>query len=96
MEGETQVMHAVVAVGEAEIDVASTELHGLSLVKGLAILGIIGIQDRGVIHRFTIAAFQDTALQPDLIGAGENGNIVELYLVLSLIGKDKQTCCRVE
>ena len=66
MQVETEVVHAVVAVGEAEVDVAPTELHSLCLLEDLTQSRGIFAEDRRVVDRLTAFAFQHTALEPNL------------------------------
>ena len=66
MEGEAQVMHAVITVGEPEVDVTSTELHRLLLLVILTTGLLIGCDDVREIDGRTVLAFEHTTLQPYL------------------------------
>ena len=81
MERETQVMHAIVAVGETEIDVASAELDGLHLT----VIVLIATDDRRIIDGFTTFTLQDAALNPYLIGARQYWDIVKQNGVIAHI-----------
>ena len=72
MQVETEVVHTVVAVGETEVDVTSTERYVFRLIDLMA----IGTGNGRVIEGFTAAALQHTALQPYLISTREHGDIV--------------------
>ena len=67
MQREAQVVHAVVTVGEAEVDVAPAEFHGLHRLGLLAAAAAVGVDDGTVIERLA-AGLQHTTLQPHLIG----------------------------
>ena len=66
MEREAQVVHAIVAVGEAEINVSSAELDSLHF----AVCMFIATDDRRIIDRFAALALEYAALYPYLVGTG--------------------------
>ena len=69
MQTEAQVVHTIVAIGETEIDVASAELHLSTNLMFTAVLLVMGIHNGRVVERLTVLSFEDTTLQPYLIGA---------------------------
>ena len=91
-QGEAQVVHAVIAIGEAEVDVPSAELHGLCLFVGVA----IGTDDGGIIDGATIVLLQHATLLPHLIGTRQDWHIVEQHRVFSQIGEYQQSRDRVK
>ena len=96
VQGETQVVHTVVAVGEAEVDVPSAELNGLHLVGSLAITLVVGIDNGGIVERLAALTLQHTTLQPYLIGAREHRHIVQQHHVATCIGEDEQSHARFD
>ena len=92
MQREAEVVHAVVAVGETEIDVATAEGDGL---RGIVALSVAA-DDRRVVDGLAASAFQHAALQPYLIGTGKYGDIVEQDGVVAQIGEQQQTGSGVE
>ena len=93
MQGEVQVVHTIVAVGETEIDASATECHLLTIVLALAVLLVIFGKNGGVIDGIAVLTLQYAALKPYLIGTRENGNIVEQYLIVANVGEDQRACC---
>ena len=85
-------MHAVVAVREAEVDVAATELNGL----GLLLFVVVGTDDGRIVDGTTGGILQHAALLPYLIGAGKHGNVVEQHRVAAHVGEYQKTCRTVE
>ena len=92
MQGEAEVVHAIVTAGEPEVDVAPTEGDGL----GSHLVLFVAANDGRVIERVPISAFQYAALQPHLIGARQHGNIVEQHGVVAKIGEQQKTGSGVE
>ena len=60
-------MHTIIAVREAEIDVASAEFHFFGLIYIQSLDTLIDIEDSGIINGFTAGSLQYTALNPHLI-----------------------------
>ena len=69
MQVEAEIVHTVVAVGEAEIDVAPAEIHALCLLENLTQGRGIFPEDRRIVDGLAAFSFQHTALQPYLEGA---------------------------
>ena len=94
MQVETQVVHAVVAVGEAEVDAASTELHLLLVVLIMVVFLVVFSHDGGVIEGLAFLALQYAALQPYLISTGKYWHVVEQNVVFAVIGENQCPCGR--
>ena len=85
MHRKAEVVHAVVAVREAEVDIASAEFYGLRLV----LVSLVGPDDGRVVDGLAVADFQHAALNPYLIGAGQYGHVVQQYGVAAVIGENQ-------
>ena len=86
-EREVQVVHAVVAVGEAEVDVSSAKFHALRLVLVGSRFPLMGLENGGIIDGFPVFPFQHAALQQHLIRAWQHGNVVEQHRVGAVVGE---------
>ena len=84
---KAQVMHAVVTVREAEVDVAAAEFHAVRLV----LRQTVGGDDGRIVDGMPLTVLQDTALQPHLIGALQHGYVVQEHRVTAHIGENQQS-----
>ena len=82
-------MHAIIAVGEAEVDVASTEFHLFSLVQVQSFDILIGREDGGIVDGLATGTFQHTALDPHLISPREYRHVIEHHSVWTCVGKEQ-------
>ena len=82
-------MHAIIAVGESEVDVASTELNLFSLVQVQSFDILIGREDGGIVDGLATGTFQHTTLDPHLISSREYRNVIEHHCVWACVGKEQ-------
>ena len=92
MERETQVVHAIIAAGETEVDVASAELNSLNLVVCMLVFA----DDWRIVDWGSALAFQYTALNPYLISTRQHGDIIEQDGVVAHVSKEQKACDGVE
>ena len=88
-EREAQVVYAVVAAGESEVDVASAVLYRVYLLHLSAHPLLVGFDDGGVVDGPAVAALQHTALQHHLIGSRQYWHVVQQQTVRAGIGEDQ-------
>ena len=95
MKIEAEVVDTIVAIGEAEIDVAPAELRHLKMLRE-SVDGIVGLQDRSVIDRATTVALDDATLQPCLVCTRKDGHIVECHFSVAHVGEEQGARCKIE
>ena len=64
MKCEAQIVHAIVAVGEPEIDVTSAELNSMDFIVSM----LVTTNDGRIVDGLATFAFQYAGLNPYLIG----------------------------
>ena len=62
MQIETQVVYTIIAIGEAEIDITTTELYTMYVFESLAIASCIFVDYRREIDGVALLSFDYTAL----------------------------------